>query len=62
MEASTLAQYYKQVGFDEIQPLSADYEEFLKYGQVKLETAAVKKPDAGAGPDVEKAAEAPEAE
>ena len=62
MEANTLAQYYKQVGFHEIQPLSADYEEFLKYGQVKLETAAVKKPDAGAGPDVEKAAEAPEAE
>ena len=62
MEANTLAQYYKQVGFHEIQPLSADYEEFLKYGQVKVETAAVKKPDAGAEPDVEKAAEASEAE
>ncbi len=62
MEASTLAQYYKQVGFHEIQPLSADYEEFLKYGQVKLDAAAVKKPDAVAEPDVEKAAEAPEAE
>ncbi len=62
MEASTLAQYYKQVGFHEIQPLSADYEEFLKYGQVKLNAEAVKKPDAVAEPDVEKAAEAPEAE
>jgi hypothetical protein len=62
MEANTLAQFYKQVGFHEIQPLITDYEKFLNYGQVKVETAAVTKPDAGAEPDVEKAAEAPEAE
>ena len=58
MEANTLAQFYKQVGFHEIQPLAADYEEFLKYGQGKSDAAAVKKTDAGAEPDVEKAAEA----
>ena len=61
MEANTLAQFYKQVGFHEVQPLITDYEKFLNYGQVKVETAAVTKPDAGAETDVEKAAEAPEA-
>ena len=61
MEANTLAQFYKQVGFHEIQPLTADFEEFLKYGQGKVDAAAVKKTDAGAEPDVEKAGEAVEA-
>ena len=61
MEANTLAQFYKQVGFHEIQPLTADFEEFLKYGQGKVDAAAVKKTDAGAEPDVEKADEAAEA-
>ena len=62
MEANTLAQFYKQVGFHEIQPLTADFEEFLKYGQGKSDAAAVKKTDAGAELDVEKADEAVEAE
>ena len=62
MEANSLAQFYKQVGFHEIQPLAADYEDFLKYGQRKSDVAAVKKTDAGAEPDVEKADEAVEAE
>ena len=62
MEANTLAQFYKQVGFHEIQPLTADFEEFLKYGQGKVDAAAVKKTDAGAEMDVEKADEAVEAE
>jgi len=61
MEANTLAQFYKQVGFHEIQPLTADFEEFLKYDQGKVDSAAVKKTDAGAEPDVEKADEAAEA-
>ena len=62
MEANTLAQFYKQVGFHEIQPLTADFEEFLKYSQGKSDAAAVKKTDAGAELDVEKADEAVEAE
>ena len=62
MEANTLAQFYKQVGFHEIQPLAADHEEFLKYGQGKSDAAAVKRTDAGAELDVEKADEAVEAE
>ena len=61
MEANSLAQFYKQVGFHEIQPLAADHEDFLKYGQGKSDAAAVKKTDAGAEPDVEKADEAAEA-
>jgi len=62
MEANTLAQFYKQFGFHEIQPLTADFEEFLKYSQGKSDAAAVKKTDAGAELDVEKADEAVEAE
>ena len=62
MEANTLAQFYKQVGFHEIQPLTADFDKFLKYGQGKSDAAAVKKTDAGAELDVEKADEAVEAE
>jgi hypothetical protein len=61
MEANTLAQFYKQVGFHEIQPLSTDYQDFLKYGQVKFDAEAAKKPDAAAKPDVDKSTEEPEA-
>lgn len=38
MEASTLVDYYKQVGFNDIQPLSDDFKKFSEYGAPKINT------------------------
>ena len=56
-EAVTLVRYYKQVGFNDIKPLPANYEKFLEYAPAESASAPEAKSDAAAEEATEEATE-----